>query len=286
MATKTSRTLTIDRDDPAQLEEGRRIVVQYLEEAHATETALVTTLQAHITMTPAGDYKALLERHLGETRRQAAAIERRLGELGRGNDIVSAATGLARTVVGQALALTKGPIDLLRGAGGEEKLVKNAKDECATEALEIATYDALEAAAQAVGDAKTAKLARTHRAQEERMLAGLRELIPSLARSAVLARAGGEPSYDVQTTGAADNVRSLAGRARRSPAGAGAADLPIEGYDDLQAEAILPRLEDLGESELRALAAHEKRNRGRRRVLSRIEARLDGETVTNGAGAT
>jgi ferritin-like metal-binding protein YciE len=245
----------------------------------------VTTLQAHITMTPAGSYKALLERHLGETRRHAAAIERRLGELGQGNDVISAATGLARTIVGQALALTKGPIDLLRGAGGEEKLLKNAKDECATEALEIATYDALEAAAQAVGDAKTAKLARAHRAEEERMLAALREQIPVLTRATVLARAGGEPSYDVQTTGAADNVRSLAGRSRKPPPRAGAGKLPIEGYDDLQAEAILPRLEDLGESELRALATYEKRNRGRRSVLSRIEARLEGETTTNGAGA-
>ena len=66
---------TIDRDDPTQLEAGRAIVVQYLEEAHATEAALVTTLQAHITMTPTGDYRALLDRHLGETRQQARAIE-------------------------------------------------------------------------------------------------------------------------------------------------------------------------------------------------------------------
>ena len=86
-------------------------------------------------------------------------------------------------------------------------------------------------------------------------------------------------------SGAADNVRSLAGRSKKPASRAGAADLPIEGYDDLQAEEILPRLEDLGESELRALATHEKRNRGRRRVLARIEARLDGETATNGAGA-
>jgi ferritin-like metal-binding protein YciE len=230
MATKTS---TIDRGDPAQLEQGRRVVVQQLEEAHATETALVTTLQAHITMTPAGAYKALLDRHLGETRSQAAALERRLGELGASNDVISAATGLARTVVGQALALTKGPIDMLRGAGGEEKLLKNAKDECATEALEIATYDALETAARAVGDAKTAKLARAHRAEEERMLAGLREQIPGLTRATVTARAGGAPGPEAPggppapgpgaTAGTAgDNVRSLEGRTRTDPAGAGA----------------------------------------------------------------
>jgi ferritin-like metal-binding protein YciE len=268
MATRT-KTPTIDRDDAAQLEAGRALVVQYLEEAHATEAALVTTLQAHISMTPAGAYRVLLDRHLAETRQQARAIERRLQELGATGGVVAAATGLVRTLVGQALALSKAPIDVLRGSGGEEKLLKNAKDECATEALEIATYDALETAAEAVGDGKTARLAAQHRGQEERMLADLRGAIPSLTHAAVLARAGGRPSYDVAETGAADNVRELAGRAR--PA-AGVGDLPIAGYDDLNAGQIVSRLNELGQRELSALAAYERRNRNRRSVLSRIEA--------------
>jgi ferritin-like metal-binding protein YciE len=200
-STKTRNGTTpvpmIDREDPDQLSAGRDLVVQYLNEAHATEQALVTTLQAHITMTPTGTYRRLLERHLGETRQQARAIERRVEELGSGNGLLSATYGLVQTVVGQALALTKGPIDLLRGGSGEEKLLKNAKDECATEALEIATYDALEATANAVGDEKTARLAARHREQEERMLADLRAEIPILADATVLARAGGQPIYDV-----------------------------------------------------------------------------------------
>ena len=48
------------------------------------------------------------------------------------------------------------------------------------------------------------------------MLADLRALIPSLTQAAVLARAGGEPSYDLSTTGAADNVRELGGRAQQA----------------------------------------------------------------------
>ena len=280
MAT-TSKTPTIDRDDPAQLEAGRALVVQYLEEAHATEAALVTTLQAHITMTPTGDYRALLDRHLGETRQQARSIERRLEELGAGSDLLSAATGLARTLVGQVLALSKGPIDMLRGSGGEEKLLKNAKDECATEALEIATYDALEVAAEAVGDARTARLAAAHRAQEERMLAGLRETIPALTRAAVLSRAGGEPGHSLAETAPADNVRPLRERARSGPSGGertgGGDALPIAGYDDLNAGAIVSRLGDLGQRELRMLAEYERANRGRRSVLSRIEALLADE---------
>ena len=71
---------------------------------------------------------------------------------GGGKDIISVGTGsligatlgLAESVVGQAIALAKSPLDVLRGHGGDEKLLKNAKDECATEAREIATYDAIE----------------------------------------------------------------------------------------------------------------------------------------------
>ena len=187
---------TIDRNDPDQRAAAEALVVQSLTEAHATEEALVTTLRAHIAMTPAGGYRSLLERHLGETRQQARAIERRLDELGAGRGLLASGLDLAQTFVGQVLALTKGPVDMLRGKSGEEKLLKNAKDECATEALEIATYDALHALAEAVGDDKTAQLALRHRGQEERMLEELRALIPSLTHATVLAQATGDPTYE------------------------------------------------------------------------------------------
>src|SRR3954471_15000923 len=159
-------------------------VEQLLNEAQATEQALITTLQAHLTMTPPGPHRELLDRHLTETRRHAHAVAERLGELEAGGGVVAAGTGLVRMVVGQALALSKGPLDLLRGGSLEAKLLKNARDECATEALEIATYDALEALAEAVGDRETGRLAARHRADEERMLSDLRRLVPDLARAA------------------------------------------------------------------------------------------------------
>ncbi len=198
---------TIDRTNDEQRQAAEALVIQYLGEAHATEQALVTTLRAHIALTPTGSYRDLLERHLGETRQQARTIQRRLDELGAGRSLVATGVGLAQTVVGQVLALSKGPVDALRGKSGEEKLLKNAKDECATEALEIATYDALHTLAEAVGDEKTARLAERHRGQEERMLDGLRRHIPALTHATVLAQAGGQPTYDVGATGAADAAR-------------------------------------------------------------------------------
>ena len=205
--TATSAEPRIDTDDLAQVEAGRRLVIQYLNEALGTERALVTTLRTHIGMTPEGEYRGVLERHIGETQEQANAVERRLDELGAGGGLIATGTGIAQSLVGQGLALSKGPVDLLRGKSGEEKLLKNAKDECATEALEIATYEALETLAAAVGDDKTAQLATRHRVQEERMLSDLRRLLPSLTIAAVRSLAAGHSTYDAATTGAAEMLR-------------------------------------------------------------------------------
>src|SRR4051794_10765680 len=273
---------TIDREDPAQHQAARAMLIQYLNEAHATEQALVRTLQAHVALTPRGPYRDLLEHHLEETRGHAGAVERRLRDLGAGSSLVGATLGLAQSVLGQVLALSKGPLDVLRGHGGEEKLLKNAKDECATEALEIATYDALEALAREAGDSTTAELAARHRADEERMLAALRELIPELTYATLAARAGGEPTYSVAETGAAD-AGGAAGGGGAPPsgggepgaaAGGGAArsDAPSPGYDDLNAGRVVARLPEPPQRELAGGAAYGGANRNRRSVLERVQA--------------
>ena len=185
------------------------LLTRYLNEALATERTLITTLQAHIAMTPAGPYRRLLERHLRETQRHALALSERLES---STSLAGVAIGLAGTLAGQVIALAKGPFDLLRGDSLEEKLLKNAKDECATEALEIATYDAIEALAEAVGDIETADLARSHRADEERMLAGLRALIPSLAgvtAERALALTATEPWHGYDEAGTAEILARL-----------------------------------------------------------------------------
>ncbi|MDP8944224.1 MAG: ferritin-like domain-containing protein, partial [Actinomycetota bacterium] len=189
-------------------------LIQYLAEAQAMELALVTTLRAHILMTPRGAYRLLLERHLEETRAQARRIGERLSELGASRSLVASSLLTLQTVAGQAISLSKGPVDALRGRSGEEKLLKNAKDECATEALEIATYIGLETLARSLDDVATADLAADHRAQEERMLARLHEQLPRLTEAVVAAELGGERAYDPAKTGAADAARGAADAAR------------------------------------------------------------------------
>jgi ferritin-like metal-binding protein YciE len=182
-------------------------IVQYLHEAHAGERALTRVLQSQIAMTPRGSYRSGLEAHLGETRDHAERVARRLDELGHGSNPLTVVVGLAETVAGQALALGKTPFDLLRGSGGEEKVLKNAKDACATEALEIATYTAIERLARAVGDDETAALAASILADEEKMLARVMRELPKLADAVMRAEVEGKASYDVSKTGAADAVK-------------------------------------------------------------------------------
>src|SRR3954468_15456020 len=126
------------------MSQSQQKLLQYLNEAQAHEQALIRVLQSQIAMTPRGSYRTAVETHLGETRDHADRVGRRLQELGHGGNPLMAVLGLAETVAGQAVALTKTPFDLLRGTGGAEKVLKNAKDASATEALELATYTAIE----------------------------------------------------------------------------------------------------------------------------------------------
>jgi ferritin-like metal-binding protein YciE len=276
-------------------------VLHSLEEAHASELALARVLQSQIMMTPRGRYRQALETHLEETRGHARRLKLRMGELGRGREPLGAALGLIEGAVGQMLALGKTPLDLLRGSGGEEKVLKNAKDACATEALEIATYTAIERLATSVGDEDTARLARSIRAEEERMLDRILREIPRLTKLVVDADIDGAGSYDITETGAADALReasehagdaarSAGKRARRSArsarrvpgvaraeglakgAAASEGDLAIAGYDDLTAGDISDRLSGLSQIELARVEAYERRHQGRSTVLSKVAA--------------
>jgi ferritin-like metal-binding protein YciE len=265
-------------------------VMQYLDEAHAMELALVRVLQSQIAMAPRGSLREGLERHLDETRDHAERVGTRLEELGQHGNPLTAAVGVVETVIGQALALGKAPLDLMRGSGGEEKVLKNAKDACATEALEIATYTALERLAGSVADDETARLAASIRADEERMLARLLREIPTLTEAVVGADVRGEPTYSVASTGAADAVREAGTRAKRTArqarkvpgvaraegqvkgAVASEQDLAIGRYDALTAEEIIGRLAELSQIDLAKVAAYERKHQKRSTILGRIDS--------------
>jgi ferritin-like metal-binding protein YciE len=258
VARRTGSTFVTTHEIGAEMTTSEQKVLQYLHEAYATERALVRVLESQIAMAPRGSYRDGLERHLRETRDHAQRVGSRLEELGHHGDPLSATIGVVETVIGQVLALSKAPFDILRGSGGEEKVLKNAKDACATEALEVATYTALERLARSVGDETTARLAESIRADEERMLARVLEEIPRL------------------TDAVARQARKVPGVARAEGHLHGAVasedDLAIGRYDTLTAEEIIGRLADLSQVDLAKVAAYERKHRKRSTVLRKIDS--------------
>ena len=291
-------------------------IVQYLNEAHATEVGLVGALRSQIAMTPRGSYRTGLEKHLRETETHAERVQARLAELAptSGNPLL-AGIGFMESALSQAFALWKTPLDLLRGASGEEKVLQNAKDACAAEALEIATYTALQHLAEAVGDDTTAELAASIRADEQRMFDLVVAELPKLARAVVRSEVDGRPSYDVANTGAADAVRETATKAKRvarsatagakrparqareapgaaqtrkapAPAQTGAAaaaadELPIARYDELTVDEIGGKLAGLSQTELAKVGAYEREHDNRSTVLTKVTA-LQGDEPWSG----
>jgi ferritin-like metal-binding protein YciE len=154
-------------------------LIEYLNEAFGKEKELETALTAHIGMTTRAAYKKRLKEHLRETKAHARGLERRIKQLGGKAETGSFVTEAAS----RAVAAAKGPLHAMRGAGEQEKMLKNAKTEYSEEHEEIANYTAIEALADSVGDADTAKLARGIRREEERMARFLERLIPSLTKA-------------------------------------------------------------------------------------------------------
>jgi ferritin-like metal-binding protein YciE len=179
----------------ADLPAGTSKLVQYLNEAYGAEQRLEVALQAHIETAARATYKKRLREHLTETKRHAREVSKRIKQLGGeveaidlpGPDALGGVAQTAMAGVQRVAALAQGSLHVLRGTGEEEKQLKNAKTEYASEAEEIATYSAILTVAEALGDRDTAKLARAILREEERMRSFLDKEIPRMARAVVKA---------------------------------------------------------------------------------------------------
>jgi ferritin-like metal-binding protein YciE len=202
-------------------------LIQYLNEAYGTEMRLETALQEHITMAIRPSYRKRLKDHLSETKRHAREVKQAITRLGGVAETVSTpgpqpVTDVAEAVIGgahKAVALAQGPLHMLRGTGPEEKQLKNAKTEYASEAEEIATYTAVATLADTVGNKDVRQLARTILREEERMSTFLAKEIARLTSAVAKAevpateRRNGSSS---KRTGRAGTRRSAAKRSSRS----------------------------------------------------------------------
>jgi ferritin-like metal-binding protein YciE len=181
----------VSKIEMADISAGDAKLVQYLNEAYGLESRLQIALEAHIAMTTQAAYRKRLKQHLSETKRHGREVKKRVKQLGGSPVTVDTpgpapVTGAAQAVLSgaqKAAALAQGPMHALRGTGAEEKQLKNAKTEYASESEEIATYAGIETLAEMLGDRETQRLARAIRREEERMRSYLERQIPRLTRA-------------------------------------------------------------------------------------------------------
>ena len=210
-------------------------LIQYLNEAYGKEKQLETVLQAQIRLaTPKKTLKKRLQDHLKETKAQSRNLERRIKALGGkaeavdlpGPDVVSEAVGGAASLANKAIAAAKGPVQALRGTSPADNLLRNVRDAYWNEAEEIAHYDTIEAFADKLGDKETAKLAKEHRRQEERMQKFLNGQIKTLVGAVITSEipakerkpAGAAPARRRSSSSRSTSRRKASGTSRSTSA--------------------------------------------------------------------
>src|SRR5437763_5454838 len=171
------------------------VLVKYLNEAFGKEKQLEQNLTVLIGR--AQNHKSLkkgLQDHLRVTKNQARGLQQRIKALGgkaeigpdlpgpdRLTEVASGATNLAN----RAVAMAKGPVQLLRGTGEADNMLRNVRDAYWNEAEEIAHYQVIETVADKLSDKETVRLAKQFRREEERMQTFLQREINKLVTQVV-----------------------------------------------------------------------------------------------------
>ncbi|MBC8139703.1 MAG: DUF892 family protein [Fibrella sp.] len=136
----------------------RERINRYLDDAIALEALGVTSLKDMVEEATQPEDAALLQEHLTQTESQKRRLEVRLAELG----------GTSNKLKDIMNKIGAAATDLLSaGKDAEDKATRNLIQAYAVENTEVATYESLYAAANAVGDTKTAMLAKEIQAEEE-----------------------------------------------------------------------------------------------------------------------
>jgi ferritin-like metal-binding protein YciE len=163
---QASEVLTVDHK---RVEEN---FMAWLRNAHAMEEQAVTMLTALAGRT--GDYpevKARIEQHLGETRKQAEALEACIKR--RGGD-----TSTLKDMAGKVIAFGQG----MSGMFVDDEIVKGAMASYTFEHMEVAAYRVLIATAEAVGDPQTKAVCERILEEELSMASDLEGHLPNLTR--------------------------------------------------------------------------------------------------------
>ena len=152
--------------------EQRETLIAWLNDAYGLERAMAQLLQRQSQHTDDQEIRGRLRWHLEETDRHAEMVKQCIEQL---NGTVST----TKSAVGAAAGFMQG----LMGWVPDDALVKNLLADYAAEQFEIASYKALIAAAQAVGEPQIAETCQQILLDEERMAQWIDERLPHVTRS-------------------------------------------------------------------------------------------------------
>ncbi|WP_043237279.1 ferritin-like domain-containing protein [Stutzerimonas azotifigens] len=147
-------------------------LIEWLRDAHAMEAqaeSMLSRQAERIEHYP--ELKARIEQHIRETQNQAKLVESCL----RRHD--ASYSGI-KDLGGKMMAMGQAMGGMMMG----DEIVKGAQMGYVFENLEIASYEILIAAAEAVGDLETKKVCEQILVEEEAMAAWLREHLPKITQ--------------------------------------------------------------------------------------------------------
>ncbi|MGE5393068.1 MAG: DUF892 family protein [Candidatus Saccharibacteria bacterium] len=151
----------------------KKTILNWLKDAFAMEKESEEIMEHRLSdVEDQPEIRKKVEEHLDETRSQAERIKNRIEALG--GDVSDIKAGVYN-LAGFLSARSTGPFS--------DEAVKNGIADFTQESMEAASYQALAAGAEAVGDEETAELAREIMREELGMAEWLKNRVPMLVRS-------------------------------------------------------------------------------------------------------
>jgi ferritin-like metal-binding protein YciE len=147
--------------------EAREWLIQWLRDAHAMEEQAETMLNGQLSRIE--NYPELsdqIKKHLEETKGQAARLKQCLDRIGEGSSSLKDAGGKLMAM-GQSIS----------GVFAGDEVMKGSLASYTFEHMEIASYNILIAAANAVGESEVARVCEQNLREEEAMAEWLKEHI-------------------------------------------------------------------------------------------------------------
>jgi ferritin-like metal-binding protein YciE len=159
----------------------KEMLLSWLKDAHAMEEGLIPNLEKHAK--DAKEYpqiQARIQQHIGETRRHADLVRGCIERLGSD-------TSKTKELLGKLQGTMGGVGTAVFG----DELVKDLLADYSAEHVEIASYEALIAAARDLGDETTATTCEQILRDEEAMARDIEANLPTVVRDTLHAHAAG-----------------------------------------------------------------------------------------------